>query len=73
MIIPGNQPIKEVVNMNKELLELKGELDDNTAKITLAKFLRHNLGFSSQIMLGIDLEPIQEMHMNALFKKITRC
>ena len=69
MIIPGNQPIKEVVNMNKELLELKGELDDNTAKITLAKFLRHNLGFSSQIMLGIDLEPIQEMHMNALFKK----
>ena len=32
-----------VVNINKELLELGGELEDKEAKITLAKFLRANL------------------------------
>jgi hypothetical protein len=69
MILPGNQIVKPVTDLNAELRKMKGEIDENTAKITLAKFLRYNLGFSSQLMLGIDLVPIQEMHMNAMFRK----
>lgn len=68
-IWPGNQPTKEIIDINKELLNLHGELDDKTAKITLAKFLRYNLSFTSQLILGIDMEPIQTMHLNALFRK----
>jgi hypothetical protein len=65
----GNQPAKDIVDVNKELLNLHGELDDRTAKITLAKFLRHNIGFTSQLILGINMEAMQVMHINAMFEK----
>lgn len=68
-IYTGNQLKKPVVKINQELKALHGELDDRTARISLAKFLRYNLGFTSQLILGINMEPIQEMHMNALFLK----
>ncbi len=68
-IYTGNQLQKPVVKINEELKALRGELDEKTARITLAKFLRYNLGFTSQLMLGINMEPIQEIHMNALFLK----
>ena len=65
----GNQPIKKIEDINKQLLSINGELDDKTAKITLAKFLRHNLGFTSQLIMGINMEPMQTMHINAMFEK----
>ena len=64
----GNQPAKDIADVNKELLNLHGEIDDRTAKITLAKFLRHNIGFTSQLILGINMEPMQVMHIINLKK-----
>ena len=44
---------KEVEDVNKTLLKLEGELDDKEAKITLAKFLRNNLAFTTELISEI--------------------
>ena len=38
---------KDIPNVNQELLKLKGDLLDKEAKVSLAKFLRANLGFTT--------------------------
>ena len=40
---------RDVKDTNLELLDLKGELDSKQAKISLAKFLRANLGFTVEL------------------------
>ena len=37
-------------NTNKELLKLEGYLDDKEARISLAKFLNANLGFTTELI-----------------------
>jgi hypothetical protein len=67
-----NEPEKykvELPKINEELMKLEGELDDKTAKITFAKFLRHNLGFAVKILCGIDLYPYQEITLKAFFNR----
>jgi len=58
-----------VVNINKEILELGGELEDKQAKITLAKFLRSNLGVTTELISGIKLAPFQEITLKAFFNR----
>ena len=41
---------QNVKDTNLELLELKGELESKAAKISLAKFLRANLGFTVELI-----------------------
>tara|TARA_R110000824_G_scaffold55069_4_gene151690 strand:- start:3548 stop:5380 length:1833 start_codon:yes stop_codon:yes gene_type:complete len=60
---------KPVPNLNEELLELKGELPDRQAKITLAKFMRSNLGFSTELLSGIKLALYQEITLKAFFNR----
>ena len=52
------RPLSDV---NQEILNLKGELDDNDAKISLAKFLRGNLAFTTELISGIKLAEFQEI------------
>ena len=47
-----NKYIKEIKDVNKELSELKGFLNDKETKITLAKFLRANIGFTTELISG---------------------
>ena len=61
--------IKEVKDINKELSELKGFLNDKEAKITLAKFLRANIGFTTELISGVKLAPYQEIHLKAFFNR----
>jgi hypothetical protein len=61
--------IKEVKDVNKELSELKGFLNDKEAKITLAKFLRSNIGFTTELISGVKLAPYQEIHLKAFFNR----
>jgi len=42
-------------DLNQEYKLLKGELDDKEARITLAKFLRNNIGFTTELLSGIKL------------------
>jgi len=60
---------KPIPNLNKELLNLKGELPDRQAKITLAKFMRSNLGFTTELMSGIKLALYQEITLKAFFNR----
>ena len=60
---------KPIPNLNKDLLNLKGELPDRQAKITLAKFMRSNLGFTTELMSGIKLALYQEITLKAFFNR----
>jgi len=64
----GKQVV-EAKNLNEELLKLKGELSDREAKITLAKFLRHNLAFTTELISGIKLAPFQEITLRGLMTR----
>lgn len=60
---------KDVHDTNLELLDLKGELDSKQAKITLARFLRANLGFTVELISGIKLAPYQEVTLKGFFNR----
>jgi hypothetical protein len=61
--------IKEIKDVNQELSQLKGFLNDKEAKITLAKFLRANLGFSTELISGVKLAAYQEIHLKAMMNR----
>lgn len=67
MIYCPEKYIKPVPNINKELMELEGELSDTEAKITLAKFLRHNLGLTFEMIAGMKLAAFQEAAIKGWF------
>ena len=61
--------IKEIKDVNAELSLLKGFLNDKEAKISLAKFLRANIGFTTELISGVKLAPYQEIHLKAFFNR----
>ena len=69
MIYSPEKYKKEYHDINKELMELKGVLNDKEAKISLVKFLRANLGFTTELISGIKLAPYQEIHLKALMSR----
>ena len=69
MIYSPEKYKKEYHDINKELMELKGVLNDKEAKISLVKFLRANLGFTTELISGIKLAPYQEIHLKALMAR----
>jgi hypothetical protein len=69
MIYCPDKYIKEIKDVNAELSELKGYLNDKEAKISLAKFLRANLGFATELISGVKLAPYQEIHLKALMNR----
>jgi len=69
MIYCPEKYIKSINNVNAELTELKGFLNDKEAKITLAKFLRANLGFTTELISGVKLAPYQELHLKAFMNR----
>tara|TARA_R100001082_G_scaffold42903_2_gene22798 strand:- start:4404 stop:6236 length:1833 start_codon:yes stop_codon:yes gene_type:complete len=60
---------KSIPNLNEEFLNLKGELPDRQAKISLAKFMRSNLGFTTELLSGIKLALYQEITLKAFFNR----
>jgi hypothetical protein len=69
-LIVGNQKkSKPLANVNKELLKLKGDLTDEEARVSLAKFLRYNLGFTTELSMGLTLEAYQELTLNSFFNR----
>ena len=64
-----NKYLREVKDINKELSELKGFLNEKEAKISLAKFLRSNIGFTTELISGVKLAPYQEIHIKAFFNR----
>ncbi len=60
---------KDIPNVNQELLKLKGDLLDKEAKISLAKFLKSNLGFTTELISGIKLAPFQEITLKGMMNR----
>ena len=56
-------------DLNKDFHRLKGELGDEEAQITLAKFLRHNLYFTTELLTGIKLASYQEVTLRAMLNR----
>jgi hypothetical protein len=69
MIYSPDKYKKNYPDINKQLMELKGILNDKDAKISLAKFLRANLGFTTELISGIKLAPYQEIHLKGLLNR----
>ena len=69
MIYSPDKYKKQYHNVNEQLMELKGVLNDKEAKISLVKFLRANLGFTTELISGIKLAPYQEIHLKALMTR----
>ena len=60
---------KDIPNVNQELLKLKGDLLDKEAKVSLAKFLRANLGFTTELISGLKLAPFQEITLKGMMNR----
>ncbi len=60
---------KETPNINQDLMKLEGFLHDKEAKISLAKFLRYNLAFTTELISGIKLAPFQEVTLKGFFNR----
>jgi len=60
---------KDIPNINQELLKLEGDLLDKEAKVSLARFLRSNLGFTTELISGIKLAPFQEITLKGMMNR----
>ena len=66
---PDKYKQQKFPNLNDEFLSLEGELNDIEAKISLARFLRANLGFTTELVSGIKLAPFQEVTLKGLLNR----
>lgn len=60
---------RNIEDVNLTLSQLSGDLEDKEAKITLAKFLRSNIGFTTEIISGQKLYPFQEVILKGMLNK----
>ena len=67
----GNQKPLKKEDINKQVLELEGYLEDTKAKLWLYKFLKENVTFTTELLTGIELFPFQHMAIKAMMKTIT--
>lgn len=56
-----------IPDINEELLKIQGEMDDKEAQITLAKFLRYNLGLAVDWIAGFKMPAYQQVALKAFF------
>lgn len=60
---------REPENINKEMMKIEGFLSDREAKVSLAKFLHANLGFTTELISGIKLAPFQEVTLRGMMNR----
>jgi len=60
------QETEKLTDINAQFRALKGELENKESKITLAKFLRANLGLTTELISGIKLAPFQEVLLKGM-------
>ena len=55
-------------DINKEILELDGYIEEEEAKTLLYKFLRQNPSFAAELITGVKLFPFQHMSIKAMME-----
>ena len=66
---PQKYVSNDLYNVNQEMLKLEGYLEDREARISLAKFLRANLGLTVELISGIKLAPFQEVTLKGMMNR----
>jgi hypothetical protein len=67
--IEGTQirPVNQFVGINDELRKIRGYIDDDhEAKVLLYKFLRQNITFATDVIMGVKLFPFQHIAIKAM-------
>jgi hypothetical protein len=64
----GNQKPLDREDINKQILDLDGYLEDNKAKYYLYKFLKDNVTFTTELLTGVELFPFQHMAVKAMME-----
>ena len=65
----GNQgPRQRDPNLNVELLQKEGFIDEKEAKLLLYRFMRDNVTFTTELISGVKLFPFQHMAIKAMFE-----
>jgi hypothetical protein len=65
----GHQTLhKKFQNVNQEILDTKGFIEEEKAKILLYKFLKENPSFTSELISGVSLFPFQHMAIKAMME-----
>lgn len=64
----GKQKPLKREDVNKQVMDLEGYLEDTKAKIWLYKFLKENVTFTTQLLTGIELFPFQHMAVKAMME-----
>ena len=59
----------DLPDVNYELSQLKGGLEDKEAKISLARYLRANIGITTELISGIKLAPFQEVTLKGMMNR----
>jgi len=55
-------------DINKEILEMEGYIEEEEAKLLLYKFLRQNPSFAAEFITGVKLFPFQHMSIKAMME-----
>jgi hypothetical protein len=63
----GGQTTKPRDDFNAKIRDLPNNISDLDARLTLAEFLRKNLGFTIELMSGVKLLEMQEILLNGMF------
>ena len=53
---------------NDDLLKLEGFLEEREARLALYEFLRNNITFTTDLILGVKLFPFQHMAIKSMFE-----
>jgi hypothetical protein len=65
----GHQKRRTVsLRSNEDLLAIEGFLDEREAKLALYEFLRNNVTFATDLLLGVKLFPFQHMAIKSMFE-----
>jgi len=59
---------KTFPNINQELMDAEGYIEEQEAKILFYKFLRENPSFASELLTGVKLFPFQHMSIKAMME-----
>lgn len=66
----GNQARTEsrFKGINQRVMEVEGHMDEKDAKLLLYEFMRHNLTYAANLLLGIELFPLQHIMIKAMLE-----
>ena len=66
---PGIQKRRKTFpNINQELMDAEGYIEEQEAKVLFYKFLRENPSFASELLTGVKLFPFQHMSIKAMME-----